>query len=195
MAVARSHALQSTTGSMSQWVDGLAQASLAHMDRAAPLAGVPFLVKDLGSPLAGAVDQAGSRHLARYGTPSLHDGELIARLKMGGLVPFGKTTVPEFGLSLVTEPAIGPVCRNPWDGTRSAGGSSGGSAAAVAAGIVPMAHATDAGGSIRVPAAACGLVGLKPSRGRIIDAPELDRLPVNLVAQGVVTRTVRDTAY
>ena len=107
MAVARSHALQSATGSMSQWVDSLGQASLARMDRAAPLAGVPFLVKDLGSPLAGAVDQAGSCHLARYGTPSPHDGELIARLKIGGLVPFGKTTVPEFGLSLVSEPAIG----------------------------------------------------------------------------------------
>ncbi len=194
MAVARSRALQSTTGSMSQWVDNLAQTSLARIDRAAPLAGVPFLVKDLGSPLAGAVDQAGSRHLARYGTPSLHDGELIARLKMGGLVPFGKTTVPEFGLSLVTEPAIGPVCRNPWDGTRSAGGSSGGSAAAVAAGIVPMAHATDAGGSIRVPAAACGLVGLKPGRGATPQGPDYNNLLGGLASEFVISRSVRDTA-
>ena len=194
MAVARSHALQSTTGSMSQWVDGVAQASLARMDRAAPLAGVPFLVKDLGSPLAGAVDQAGSRHLARYGTPSRHDGELIARLKAGGLLPFGKTTVPEFGLSLVTEPAIGPVCRNPWDGTRSAGGSSGGSAAAVAAGIVPMAHATDAGGSIRVPAAACGLVGLKPGRGATPQGPDYNNLLGGLASEFVISRSVRDTA-
>ena len=194
MAVARSHALQSATGSMSQWVDSLGQASLARMDRAAPLAGVPFLVKDLGSPLAGAVDQAGSRHLARYGTPSPHDGELIARLKVGGLVPFGKTTVPEFGLSLVSEPAIGPVCRNPWDRSRSAGGSSGGSAAAVAAGIVPIAHATDAGGSIRVPAAACGVLGLKPGRGATPQGPDYNNLLGGLASEFVISRSVRDTA-
>ncbi len=194
MAVARSRALQPSLGAMSQWTEGAAQASLAHMDPTAPLAGVPFLVKDLGSPLAGAVDQAGSRHLARYGIPSPHDGELIARLRAGGLMPFGKTTVPEFGLSLVTEPAIGPVCRNPWDGTRSAGGSSGGSAAAVAAGIVPMAHATDAGGSIRVPAAACGLVGLKPGRGATPQGPDYNNLLGGLASEFVISRSVRDTA-
>lgn len=194
MAIARSHALQPSIGTMSQWTEGVAQASLARLDSAAPLAGVPFLVKDLGSPLAGAVDQAGCRHLARHGHPSAHDGELVSLFKRGGLLPFGKTTVPEFGLNLSTEPAIGPVCRNPWDLRRSVGGSSGGSAAAVAAGIVPLAHATDAGGSIRVPAAACGLVGLKPGRGGTPQGPDYNNLLGGLASEFVVSRSVRDTA-
>ena len=194
MAMARSHALQPSIGAMSQWLEGVAQASIARMDKAAPLAGVPFLVKDLGSPLAGAIDQAGCRHLARHGHPSAHDGELVALFKRGGLLPFGKTTVPEFGLNLSSEPAIGPVCRNPWDTRRSAGGSSGGSAAAVAAGIVPLAHATDAGGSIRVPAAACGLVGLKPGRGGTPQGPDYNNLLGGLASEFVVSRSVRDTA-
>lgn len=194
MAIARSHALQPSIGAMSQWSEGVGQALLARLDNAAPLAGVPFLVKDLGSPLAGAIDQAGCRHLARHGHPSTHDGELIGLFKQGGLLPFGKTTVPEFGLNLSSEPAIGPVCRNPWDTRRSAGGSSGGSAAAVAAGIVPLAHATDAGGSIRVPAAACGLVGLKPGRGGTPQGPDYNNLLGGLASEFVVSRSVRDTA-
>ena len=98
------------------------------------------------------------------------------------------------GLNLASEPAIGPIVRNPWDPQRSAGGSSGGAAAAVAAGIVPLAHATDAGGSIRVPAAACGIVGLKPSRGLMPQGPDFDNLLMGLASEFVVSRTVRDSA-
>jgi len=111
-----------------------------------------------------------------------------------GLDPVAKTTMPEFGLTATTETLRFGATRNPWDTARSTGGSSGGSAALVAAGAVPMAHANDGGGSIRIPASCCGLVGLKPSRGRLVDLPELDRLPVHIAVQGVLTRTVRDTA-
>ena len=109
-------------------------------------------------------------------------------------MPIAKTTLPEFGLTASTESVRFGATRNPWDTGRSAGGSSGGSAALVAAGAVPMAHANDGGGSIRIPAACCGLVGLKPSRGRLVDRPELARLPVQIAVQGVLTRSVRDTA-
>ena len=127
-------------------------------DSDGPFAGVPLLVKDLGGPFAGIPMRAGSAALARMkGTA---DSDLAARFRAAGFRPFGATTVPEFGLALSSEPATGPMCRNPLNADLSAGGSSGGSAAAVAAGIVPLAHATDAGGSIRVPAACCGLVGL-----------------------------------
>ncbi len=122
-------------------------------------------MKDLGAAVAGLPTIAGARYFARNAVPSTIDSGLVARLRRAGVVIFGKTTVPEMGLNLASEPAIGPIARNPWNPHRGAGGSSGGAAAAVAAGIVPLGHATDAGGSIRVPAAACGIVGLKPSRG------------------------------
>ena len=102
--------------------------------------------------------------------------------------------MPEMGLNLTSEPAIGPTVRNPWDRRYSAGGSSGGAAAAVAAGIVPLAHATDAGGSIRVPAAACGVVGLKPSRGLLPQGPDFGNLLMGLASEPVVSRSVRDSA-
>ena len=111
-----------------------------------------------------------------------------------GVTPIAKTTLPEFGLTASTESSRFGATRNPWDTGRSAGGSSGGSAALLAAGVVPIAHANDGGGSIRIPAACCGLVGLKPSRGRLVDRPELAKLPVPLTTQGVLTRSVRDTA-
>ncbi|MBR9763050.1 MAG: amidase [Rhodobacteraceae bacterium] len=155
-----------------------------------PFAGVPLLVKDLGGPFAGIPMRAGSAALARK--KGVADSDLAARFRAAGFRPFGATTVPEFGLSLSTEPAVGPICRNPLNPALSAGGSSGGSAAAVAAGIVPLAHATDAGGSIRVPAAACGLVGLKPSRGAIPGGPGFGNHLGGIATEFAVTRSIRD---
>ena len=110
-----------------------------------------------------------------------------------GLDTIGKSALPEFGLTATTEPIAHGPTRNPWDLAHSTGGSSGGSAALVASGVVPLAHANDGGGSIRIPASCCGLVGLKPSRGRLASAEAMDIMPVNIVTQGVLTRTVRDT--
>jgi amidase len=121
-----------------------------------------------------------------------HDGASIKRLKEAGFIPVGRTTMPEFGILPTTEPRLTGPTRNPWDLSRTPGGSSGGSAAAVAAGIVPLAHGGDGGGSLRIPAACCGLVGLKASRGRISAGP--DRGDDQLVTEGVLTRTVADTA-
>lgn len=157
-----------------------------------PFAGIPSALKD-NEDLAGYPTLHGS--WAPADTPARGTSPWVAQYLALGFEPIAKTTLPEFGLTASTESSRYGATRNPWDTTRSVGGSSGGSAALVAAGVVPIAHANDGGGSIRIPAAACGLVGLKPSRGRLIDVPELDRLPVNLVTQGVVTRTVRDTAY
>lgn len=157
-----------------------------------PFAGIPSALKD-NEDLAGYPTLHGS--WAPADTPATRTAPWVAQYLALGFEPIAKTTLPEFGLTASTESSRYGATRNPWDTTRSVGGSSGGSAALVAAGVVPIAHANDGGGSIRIPAAACGLVGLKPSRGRLVDAPELERLPVNLVTQGVVTRTVRDTAY
>jgi len=157
-----------------------------------PFAGVPTALKD-NEDIAGYPTLHGS--WAPGDTPATSTAPWVAQYLTLGFEPIAKTTLPEFGLTASTESSRFGATRNPWDTTRSAGGSSGGSAARVAAGVVPIAHANDGGGSIRIPAAACGLVGLKPTRGRLIDVPELDRLPINLVTQGVLTRTVRDTAY
>lgn len=157
---------------------------------ARPFGGVPTLAKDLGGPFAGLPVAAGSK-LFRRGVSNA-DSDLAARFREAGLCPFGLTTSPEFGLSLASEPAVGPICRNPLDTTRTPGGSSGGAAAAVAAGIVPIAHATDAGGSIRVPAACCGLVGLKPSRGAMPAGPSFGNHLGGIASEFVVARSVRD---
>src|SRR5690606_31684042 len=125
--------------------------------------------------------------------PAENSAGVVTRLLDAGTVMIGKTTTPEFGLPCYTEPDIGAAARTPWDVTRSAGGSSGGAAAAVAAGIVPIAHGSDGGGSIRIPASAGGVVGLKPSRGRISPGPYgVDGAA--LASHGVLTRDVRDTA-
>lgn len=161
-------------------------------DAGGPFAGVPIVIKDLGAPLGGTPTFAGSRVLQRLNQPAPQDGALIAALRRAGFVPFAKTTVPEFGLNLSSEPACGAPSRNPWATARSSGGSSGGSAAALAAGIVPIAHATDAGGSIRIPAAACGVLGLKPGRGAIPRGPDYGNVFGTLAAEFVLTRSVRD---
>jgi amidase len=157
-----------------------------------PFAGVPFLLKDLMAPIAGVPMSVGNKVLA--GIPADHDGEIVRRFRKAGLIVVGKTNTPEFGLAPVTEPdAFGPT-RNPWDLSRTPGGSSGGSAAAVAARIAPMAHATDGGGSIRIPASCCGLVGLKPTRGRTPLGPITGESWRGLTVGHAVTRSVRDSA-
>jgi amidase len=157
-----------------------------------PFAGVPFVVKDIGLTAAGRKMEFGSR-LAR-GLRFEEDSDLMGRFRRAGLTAVGRSAIPEFAASVTTEPVLGGPVHNPWNLNRSAGGSSGGAAAAVAAGIVPLAHATDAGGSIRVPASCTGLVGLKPSRGRVAMGPAMDEVWGGLAAQFVLTRSVRDSA-
>ena len=167
----------------------LARATLKWGSRAdAPFAGVPFLLKDLGVQLAGTSTTGASRLLA--GLVAKEDSVLVQRYKQAGLVIFGKTNTPEFGMALTTEPELFGPCRNPWHPAHSTGGSSGGSAAAVAAGLVPMAHATDGGGSIRVPAAACGVFGFKPTRALTGGGNGAAGFSV----AHVITRSVRDSA-
>lgn len=154
-------------------------------------AGVPTLAKDLGGPFKGLAVRAGSR-LFDGMLDAAADSDLAARFRQAGFALLGLTTSPEVGLSLASEPVRGPICRNPLDASRTAGGSSGGAAAAVAAGIVAIAHATDAGGSIRVPAACCGLVGLKPSRGAIPGGPGFSNHLGGIASELAVCRSVRD---
>jgi amidase len=157
-----------------------------------PFTGVPFLLKDIFASYAGVPLTFGSRFLRDY-VPD-HDSELVVRLKRAGLITLGKTNCPEFGLLPTTEPLFFGPCRNPWDTTRSTGGSSGGAAAAVASGMVTMAHANDIGGSIRIPASCCGVFGLKPTRARNPLGPELGDVCEGMVAEHAVTRSVRDSA-
>jgi amidase/6-aminohexanoate-cyclic-dimer hydrolase len=157
-----------------------------------PFTGVPYLLKDLGVLYAGAVTSAGSRAFAD--AVADHDSEITARLKRAGLVIFGKTNTPELGIAPSTEPRLFGPTRNPWSLEHSAGGSSGGAAAAVAAGMVPMAHATDGGGSIRIPASCCGLFGLKPTRARNPMGPDAGEGWSGASVGHAVTRTVRDSA-
>lgn len=161
-------------------------------DLTGPFAGVPFLIKDLAQDYAGLPSSAGSRSLA--GTPAAEHATVVQRWIDAGLVIFGKTNLPEFGAKAISEPVLWGPARNPWDLDRTPGGSSGGSAAAVAAGIVPCAGANDGGGSTRIPAACCGLVGLKPGRGVTPMGPGHSESMHGAAVQGVVSRTVRDTA-
>ncbi len=154
--------------------------------------GVPFLLKDLLAEYAGAPLSAGSRFV--HGFMSTKDNEMVKRFKKSGVIIFGKTNTPELGTSFVTEPELFGPTRNPWDLARTVGGSSGGSAAAVAAGIVPVAHANDGAGSIRVPSAYCGVFGLKPSRGRTPVGPDVMRVWQGMVVEHVISRSVRDSA-
>ncbi|PLZ01761.1 amidase [Burkholderia sp. WAC0059] len=163
----------------------------AH-DDGGPLAGVPFLIKDLAISMAGKRLELGSRLAQGLVAPG--DSWLMSRFRDAGLVTIGRTTTPEMAFSTTTESAMQGATRNPWQPDLSAGGSSGGSAAAVAAGIVPLAHATDAAGSIRVPAAYNGLFGLKPTRGRSSNGPALDEVFAGFGVQLGVSRTVRDSA-
>jgi len=159
-----------------------------------PFRGVPFVLKDLFCHSAGDPYHAGMRLLRELRWVEPADTHLAARFRAAGFVFVGRTNVPELGPVPTTEPiAYGPT-RNPWDPSRSPGGSSGGSAAAVAAGMVPAAHANDGGGSIRIPASECGLVGLKPSRGRVSLGPDVGESWAGMAIEHAVTRSVRDTA-
>lgn len=156
--------------------------------------GVPFLVKDMTSHYAGFPTTHGCKFLADVG-PSDHDSELIKRFKQAGLVTVAKTSTPEFALSATTEPTFrGPV-HNPWDTSRTPGGSSGGSSASIAARIVPMAHGGDGGGSLRMPASCCGIVGFKPSRMRTPHGPDLSSIWESCCGEFAMTRSIRDSAY
>jgi amidase len=169
-----------------------AREEAAREPREGPFAGVPFLVKDLGAAVAGLPYTMSSRSRVGYVSPA--DNEIVTRYRRAGLIILGKTNTPEFGLAAVTEPELHGPARNPWDVSRTPGGSSGGSAAAVAAGIVPMAHGNDGGGSIRMPASHCGLFGLKPTRGRSTWGPEHLECWLGLAEQHALTRSVRDSA-
>jgi amidase len=158
---------------------------------AGPLAGVPFLVKDLGIDIAGIRSGSGSRYLDRV---AVINSNFVDRADAAGLLTFGKTTTPELGLTVTTESLAKGRTRNPWNTEKTTGGSSGGSAAAVAAGVVPLAQASDGGGSVRVPAACCGLLGLKTSRGRIPLGPGKVEDWNGLSGIGPISRSVRDAA-
>ena len=157
-----------------------------------PFTGVPFLLKDVIASYAGVRMSFGSSFLRDH-VPD-HDSELVARHKRAGLIILGKTNAPEFGILPTTEPHLFGPTHNPWDIKRTPGGSSGGSAAAVAAGMIPMAHGNDGGGSIRIPASCCGVFGLKPTRGRTSLGPDFGDLIGGFVEEHALTRTVRDSA-
>lgn len=157
-----------------------------------PFAGVPFLMKDLGSTEKGKRQEMGSRLMK--GNVAVTDTFLTMRFKQAGLTLLGRTTTPELGVAGTTESVLTGATRNPWNLDIMTGGSSGGACAAVAAGILPVAHASDGAGSIRIPASACGIVGLKPSRGRVTAGPELAERLDGMAQEFVVSRTVRDTA-
>ena len=161
-------------------------------DPAGVLGGVPFLIKDSGPFARNVSFTIGSRSIR--GAFASEDHELMARFRRAGLVALGQSTAPELGLTFATESVRYGITRNPWALDRGVGGSSGGSAALVAAGAVPLAHGNDGGGSIRIPASSCGLVGLKPTRGRTPSGPLAGEAGFGLITEFALTRTIRDTA-
>ena len=193
-AIARTEALNRTLNAV---IHPLYDEALEAVSRGlpeGPFTGVPFVLKGLGATFAGQPYHLGMQALKDVDFRAPADTMLAQRFRAAGLVAIGKTNVPELGIQPTTEPAAYGPTRNPWDTERSSGGSSGGSAAAVAAGMVPVAHASDGGGSIRIPASACGLVGLKPTRQRISEGPLLGDLASGLNTELAVSRSVRDTA-
>lgn len=175
-----------------RWFDGARELASSDQLPDGPFRGVPYLLKDLYALEQGRPISNGSRSYKNADYIAESDTTLVQRYKSAGLVSLGRTNSPELGSVPVTEPEAWGPTRNPWDLSRTPGGSSGGAAAAVAAGLVPIAHASDGGGSIRIPASCCGLVGLKPSQGRITSGPARDES--NLGVEHCVSRSVRDTA-
>ena len=190
-AIARAERVNPEINAIAERTFDTAREAAKRADREAPFAGVPFAIKDLTISQKGVPTRSGSRVPAFV--PDF-DSVLVERHRAAGLIPFVTSTTPEYGLRLMTETAKFGVTRNPWNVAHTSGGSSGGSAALVAAGVVPMAHASDGGGSIRVPAACTGLVGLKPSRGRIPFSPAISEGWHGLTGEHALTRSVRDTA-
>ncbi len=171
-----------------------ARRSAAGQLSAGPFKGVPFLVKDLIAHAAGEPFHEGIRLLAERGFCEDRDTRLVEMFAAAGLLTIGRTNTSELGLLPTTEPVSYGPTRNPWDVSRSPLGSGGGSAAAVAAGVVPLAHSNDGGGSVRIPASACGLIGLKPTRGRVSLGPDYGDLISGTVSEFAITRSIRDTA-
>ncbi|WP_281966899.1 amidase [Roseovarius nanhaiticus] len=192
-AIERAEATNPAINALSQKLYDHGRAAIAAGLPEGPFRGVPFLLKDASGELAGHVTANGARLLSK-GAPAAIDSHLVERYKAAGVVIFGKTTTPEFSLAASTETSLTGATCNPWDRARSAGGSSGGAAAAVAAGIVPAAHGSDGGGSIRIPASCCGLFGLKPSRARNPSGPLVGEGWGSLSVSHVLTRSVRDSA-
>jgi amidase len=188
-AIDRAEATRALAGLVAPTFDAARRA--AATDPTGPLAGVPTAVKDL-SDVRGQPTRFGSRAVAGY--IASRTSPDVAQHLATGVVSLGKSATPELGMTATTEPLFGPPTRNPWSAEHSAGGSSGGAAALVSSGVVPIAHASDGGGSIRIPAALCGLVGLKPSDDRLVRLEEMRGLPVRIAVHGVLTRSVRDTA-
>ncbi len=191
-AIARTEARNPAINAVINTMYDEAQRTIAAGLPPGPLSGAPFMLKDLYALYSGTPVSNGSNLFD--GFVADHDLTLVARMRSAGLVVMGKTNTPEFGLNAATEPVVHGATRNPWNTERSAGGSSGGAAAAVAAGMLPMAHATDGGGSIRIPAANCGLFGLKPTRGRNPAGPDVGEGWSGLACGHVVSRSVRDSA-
>lgn len=189
-AIAR---IEAVDGAYNAVVTPLFEDALVAAERAeGQWRGVPMLVKDLLARVGGARQTEGSRALA--GQVAADDSELVARYRAAGLTILGKTNTSEFGATPVTEGELFGPARNPWDVTRTAGGSSGGSAVAVASGMVAVAHGNDGGGSLRIPASCCGVFGFKPSRGRNPLGPEYADLHARIICEHVITRSVRDSA-
>lgn len=191
-ALLRIDALDPALGALSHRADALARAQLAAGLPDAPLAGVPWLAKD-SLDVPGMPTRSGSR--SRDSVPAARGHAYVERLQAQGLVAVGKSNMPEFGLLGSTEPLLGPVTRNPWSPAHSPGGSSGGAGAAVAAGLVPLAQGSDGGGSIRIPAACCGVVGLKPGRGSTVRVRVRHMIEDLLVGDSLLARSVRDVAW
>src|SRR5579872_3580255 len=191
LALRQSAATQPKTNAICRLMEDQARAQ-AKQPLTGPLAGVPFLIKDTAQDYAGVPTSFGSRSMAGQVAPE--HAHVVRRYLEAGLVIFGKTNLPEFALKGVTDSKLFGRAQNPWDFSRTPGGSSGGSAAAVASGVVPMAAGNDGGGSIRIPAAYCGLFGLKPSRGRVSPGPAEGEIWFGASSEGVLSRSVRDTA-
>lgn len=190
-AIARAEQVNPQINAIAERVYEEARERAGSLDRHAPLAGVPFAIKDLGIVWNGVPVHGGSR--APFFVPDFNS-VLTERYLAAGLIPIATSTTPEYGLRLMTESAAFGITRNPWNTGHTTGGSSGGAAALVAAGVVPMAHASDGGGSIRVPAATTGLVGLKTSRGRVPLSPLVSESWYGFVVDHALTRSVRDSA-
>ena len=193
-AIARVEAVNPAINAVIHPLFDQARARVARTDVSGPFAGVPIVVKDLDGALADAPNHRGNQLLQKVGYRDDHDSFLNARLKRAGFVPIGRSNTPEFGLQPTTEPATYGATHNPWNTEHSPGGSSGGSAAAVASGMVAVGQGGDGGGSIRIPSSACGLFGLKPSRGRVSLGPDQAESWHGLVQRHVMTRSVRDSA-
>ncbi|WP_292170884.1 amidase, partial [Mesorhizobium sp.] len=190
-AIARAEATRPDINAIAEPLYDAARARARTVDRTLPLAGVPFALKDLGIGLKGVPIHGGSRIPAFTAD---YNSVMVERHLAAGLIPIATSTSPEHGLRLMTESAAFGITRNPWNTGHTTGGSSGGAAALVAAGVVPAAHASDGGGSIRVPSACSGLVGLKTSRGRVPLTPLTSESWFGMIVDHAVARSVRDSA-